>query len=78
MKSTHKQTGTRLYNIYGGMKYRCYTKTCKRYKDYGARGIKICKEWLQDFNNFKEWAEKNARAYYNKRAKEWSDLLRSK
>lgn len=26
----------------------------------------------------KEWAEKNARAYYNKRAKEWSDLLKEK
>ena len=26
----------------------------------------------------KDWAEKNARAYYNKRAKEWSDLLKSK
>ena len=26
----------------------------------------------------KERAEKNARAYYNKKAKEWSDLLRSK
>ena len=26
----------------------------------------------------KEWAEKNARDYYNKKAKEWSDLLKSK
>ena len=26
----------------------------------------------------KDWAEKNARAYYNKKAKEWSDLLKSK
>jgi len=25
-----------------------------------------------------DWAQKNARAYYNKRAKEWADLLRSK
>ena len=34
------------------------------------------------FNNWehvnKDWAEKNARAYYNKKAKEWSDLLRWK
>lgn len=26
----------------------------------------------------KDWAEKNARAYYNKKAKEWSDLLKNK
>jgi len=26
----------------------------------------------------KDWAEKNARAYYNKKAKEWADLLKSK
>ena len=57
--STHKQTGKRLYNIYLGMKYRCYTKTCKRYNDYGGRGIVICKEWLEDFLSFKKWAEEN-------------------
>lgn len=28
------------------MKQRCYNPNDKKYKYYGARGIKICKRWL--------------------------------
>lgn len=28
------------------MKERCYNKSCKAYKNYGGRGIKIDREWL--------------------------------
>lgn len=40
--------GTRLNKIFTGMKQRCYNKKNKYYKDYGGRGITICKEWLDD------------------------------
>ena len=36
----------RLNNIYKGMKARCYRSSCKDYKNYGGRGIKICEEWI--------------------------------
>jgi hypothetical protein len=39
------------------MKERCYQESCKDYKNYGARGIKICPRWLirkQGFWNFVE------------------------
>ena len=26
------------------------------YKNYGQRGISVCDEWLQDYDNFAEWA----------------------
>ena len=29
------------------------------YKRYGGRGIKVCKEWLNDFITFKDWALAN-------------------
>lgn len=38
------------------MKARCYNPNNKAYKNYGGRGIKICQEWLDDFNKFFEWA----------------------
>lgn len=48
--------GTRLYRIYNGMKTRCYNPNSDSYKYYGARGVSICSEWLNDFSAFKEWA----------------------
>ena len=57
----HGGRGTRIYQIWKGMRERCYTKTCSIYKNYGARGITICEEW-SDFNVFKEWALKNGYA----------------
>ena len=34
------------------MKTRCYNLNCKRYKDYGGRGIKICDRWLNSYEAF--------------------------
>lgn len=48
-----------LYSRWEGIKKRCYTKSCKSYKDYGGRGIKMCDEWLNDYSAFREWALSN-------------------
>ncbi len=34
------------YRVHDGMKQRCYTASNISYKDYGARGITVCDEWL--------------------------------
>lgn len=47
----------RLYKVYSNMKNRCYNKNSNDYKYYGARGISICDEWLNDYKAFKKWAE---------------------
>ena len=47
---------TRLYDIFRGMKQRCYYERHKQYKDYGGRGISICDEWRNDFLSFYNWA----------------------
>ena len=57
--TTHGGTGTRLYSIWRNMERRCYYKPGPKYKYYGARGITVCKEWLDDFNVFKTWALSN-------------------
>lgn len=55
---THNATNSRLYTLWWGIKSRCNNSKCRGYKDYGGRGIKICKEWL-DFQNFHDWAHAN-------------------
>jgi len=51
----------RLYSIYKSMKNRCYKKYSDSYEYYGAKGIKICDEWLgeEGFLNFFDWSIKN-------------------
>lgn len=40
-----------VYSVWAQMKTRCLNKNHRNYKDYGGRGIKICRRWL-DFKNF--------------------------
>lgn len=54
--------GTRLYRIYNNMKTRCYNVNSPSYKYYGARGIKICSDWLVDYLSFYSWAITNGYA----------------
>lgn len=53
------RSGTRLYEIWRGMKKRCEVKTSKDYIDYGGRGIKICDDWSRSFTAFMDWAWDN-------------------
>jgi hypothetical protein len=54
----HGGKGTRLYNIWKGMRQRCRNQNNPKYSRYGERGIDICKEW-DDFGVFREWALSN-------------------
>lgn len=49
----------RIKGIYNGMRHRCLNKNAKDYKLYGGRGIKICEEWLNDFEKFYQWSMEN-------------------
>ena len=53
------RSGTRLYEIWRGMKKRCEVASSKDYIDYGGRGIKICDEWSRSFTAFMDWAWDN-------------------
>lgn len=55
---THGMRHTRLYTIYASMKQRCYDPNRENYKYYGAKGVKVCDEWLGEhgFENFYSWA----------------------
>ena len=55
----HSEELDRLRRIYNGMMQRCYNKNCNSYDNYGGRGIEICQEWLNDRENFINWALSN-------------------
>lgn len=54
----HGRSGTRLYNIWKGMRSRCNNVNSKDYPMYGGRGIRVCPEW-DWFPNFEDWAMAN-------------------
>ena len=56
---SHKLRGHRLYRIWMSAKQRCFNKNSLAYKNYGERGITICKEWKNDFLSFYNWALHN-------------------
>lgn len=55
----HGMHKSRLYNIYHKMISRCYTVENKDYKRYGGKGITVCEEWWESFENFQIWAMNN-------------------
>lgn len=57
LRKQHRDS--KLWRIWWGMKQRCYKETNKSYKDYGARGVKLCDEWLQSYESFYEWSINN-------------------
>lgn len=59
----HNLSSHPLYRIWKGMKRRCNNPNDKSYKNYGGRGITICKEWQDDFKSFYEWALNNGYSY---------------
>jgi hypothetical protein len=54
-----KITSHRLYNIWNGIKVRCYNKNRKDYYRYGGRGIVMCDKWKNNPESFIKWALNN-------------------
>ena len=52
----HGMTGHALYTVWLSMIQRCYDENHKRYKDWGGRGITVCKSWRDDPTEFCKWA----------------------
>jgi len=50
---------TPIYVVWAMMKQRCLNPKSTSYPNYGARGIKVCKEWSFSAALFCEWALAN-------------------
>lgn len=40
------------YEVWVGIKKRCFNSKIRQYKDYGGRGITVCNEWVNSFESF--------------------------
>jgi hypothetical protein len=60
--TTHNQRHTNLYETWKKMKDRCRNINTKEYKNYGGRGVKVCDEWINDFQSFYDWSYSNGYA----------------
>ena len=57
LPKSHGLSDHPLYSIWADIKQRCFNKNNNNYKNYGGRGISVCKEWSDSFESFYEWAE---------------------
>lgn len=48
----HGKYKHQLYGVWMGMKMRCSNPNSAKFKDYGGRGIKVCKKWQKSFALF--------------------------
>lgn len=53
---THGESNTKLYGVWLAMRNRCNNPSVDAYPDYGGRGIKVCDEWNDNFQTFRDWA----------------------
>lgn len=59
MREYGKRPRGALYSRFRLMLRRCYDPNNHNYHQYGARGIKVCKEWRESFDVFFAWAMEN-------------------
>ena len=55
----HGMYGTSIYSTWSSMIKRCYDPRTNSYKNYGGKGISVCREWKRDFSSFHNWAIAN-------------------
>lgn len=58
-KYKHGHGKEKLYDVWSKIIDRCNNSKCVGYVNYGGRGIKVCKEWKEDYMVFREWAYAN-------------------
>lgn len=46
----------RLRSVWGNMIRRCTSETDADWDAYGGRGIRVCREWTESFEAFRDWA----------------------
>lgn len=52
----YTQNHTKIYGVYKAMISRCFDPKNKQYFNYGGRGVTVCKEWVDSYESFLNWA----------------------
>jgi hypothetical protein len=51
-RERHGERSSPEYEVWCGMKKRCYNRRCECYERYGGRGITVCERWRASFSAF--------------------------
>lgn len=49
---THGMSRSGVYMVWAAMKARCSNRRNRFYPEYGGRGIKVCRRWMDSFESF--------------------------
>lgn len=53
---------SKLYQVWQGMKQRCFYPRHVNFSYYGGRGIGVCDDWRDSYETFRDWALQNGYA----------------
>jgi hypothetical protein len=55
---THGMSSNPLYAVWNTMRQRCTNPNNHKYSNYGARGVRVCEDWLNSFDSFYSYVSK--------------------
>lgn len=58
-KKNHGLSNTKIYRKWADMIQRCNNEKSTNYEFYGAKGVRVCQGWEDDFMNFYIWSMDN-------------------
>ncbi len=58
-KHGESRSDNKLYRAWSRIRERCNSPSYYHFKDYGGRGIKVCDEWEESYQAFRDWAVAN-------------------
>jgi len=59
LQTKHGVSDHDLYSTWKDIKRRCYDENNKNYRWYGAKGVKMCADWLNSPKEFVDWGKNN-------------------
>lgn len=59
LKGPNKRKTDKINRTYNRIKQKCYNTKCSDYRKYGAKGIKMCDEWLNSKETFSTWCQEH-------------------
>ena len=55
----HGFSSSKIFRAWSNMKQRCYNPNNPMYRWWGAKGVKVCDAWLNNFESFYKWSIEN-------------------
>jgi len=62
-RTTHGLRRSPEYAVWNTMKSRCLNPKCKKYPNYGGRGIRVCEKWMKFDNFYKDMGARPTRKH---------------